>query len=622
MSPRLRASLVALVLTACRLPPKGGDTTDPSVNVCLSDETCGAEGVCRSGLCQATDVRSDVDVVFLITRSQVSGASNVQPVLAQGEAGSSWKLGDLARDGLSKLSIPPLATVDVSLTNTKNNPSTERGCFPVDDQAVDLTLPMNVTLRPAASLRGLGLATYGRRASDPRTSKPADATSLHAQLAVPPATYDAYVVPDVSASCPLPPILMRGLTPTSGRVTTFTIDLKSLQSSALGATLTTSASLDLAGWTARLVDASTGLTVSTVVTFYHSSPTTWTFGALAQDTNLVSSTRIEFYPQINLATDKPSPSSVFLVMEPPGDGAPRLAWDMAALDTFDRNNLSLDLTSLSLEPVEVELRTERGDDPLGQLSSVWLTSESTPGSLVGAPAGALAFFSAGPVTTDASGVARLSLLPGSYRARGVPINSLEFGLGDRSFTFLPRADGGTLTGFALPLPRLESLDVAILPPNGESPLTDVPFEITPSLATGTLAERVFGAPSPRPRASSGRTSADGHMLARVDVPRPGTLVDMTLRLPIDRGFPWLVKPAVSLPFADTADASPLSLRLSLPVVVQGVASDPLVGDEKQRPLSGARLQAFALLPGGTYVPIADGLIGEDDDYRLLLPSSL
>lgn len=616
--PRGLLALLALG-AACQLPPRDGDVVDPSVNVCVGEEDldgpCGPESVCRGGICRAR-AADERRVVFTVIRSAVSGTGNGQaelflPSLPSGEPITLESLRQLREpDPLDPgkvtaldLTLPPLSSLKVSLLgpDPTDAPTSARGCVFEQQSVFDRSLPVNVSLRPASTQRGLPLATFARNAADPTPSAPL-AYTVQTTLQAPPALYDLYLQPSVSPACPIPPILWPGYPLGPGVNPPQNLDLSTLDVRTLAARVTVDPSIDLSQWRARLIDSITGLTVSTTVGLVREpTPGQWSLPEPSPD----GPPPLEYYEPLGVSDPR-----LFLILTPPaGGGAPQLALDLNAFNPFGKPSIAVDLGALSLASVEVELRTERDADAAVQPAQVLLTSPLEVGALVGAPAALLAFFAIGPRATDEAGLTRLTLPPGRYDARALaPDDAL--GIGSRSLTFLPTPDGTPLAGFSIPLAERAVLDVPVLPPASDAPLSAVSFSVTPSLAPASLATRLFAAPEMSPRASSGRTEADGHLRTRTD---RGTF-DITLRLPADRGFPWLVRPDADLPLGDDVAGS---LRVSLPVEVVGTART-----SQSRALSGAMLRAYAQLASGRYVLVAEDVIDSAGGYRLLLPSRL
>jgi CheY-like chemotaxis protein len=190
--------------------------------------------------------------------------------------------------------------------------------------------------------------------------------------------------------------------------------------------------------------------------------------------------------------------------------------------------------------------------------------------------------------------------------------TLDQGRKPLDFSPDPANPGATLAGFTLGLPPQPLIDVEVLPTTGGELVTGLSFELTSSATPQGSLGTLFGRFDVAPRGASGLTASDGHLRASAD---SGTY-NLTVRFPESSGFPWLVKPRVALPLAESG-----SLRVSLPVEVNGTAFDLPLGGPRGNPLVGARIQAFAL-SGGTYVPVASTTVDARGSYRLLLPSRL
>jgi hypothetical protein len=264
---------------------------------------------------------------------------------------------------------------------------------------------------------------------------------------------------------------------------------------------------------------------------------------------------------------------------------------------------------------------------------VWLRSQPALGSLV-ASSGVLASYAVGPLATDQDGTLSTQLAPGRYDCLAVaryadPTDAAtafdplaltdSFDLGSRTFDFRPApgAEGTRLTGFTLPLQTRSTVDLHIFSTLDDDPVAGLAFDLIP-VAQLRPFDSIFGLPALAPRVASGLTDARGHAVVQAD----SGLHVVTVRFPPSSGYPWLVKasPRVQVPLA------PGDLRVSLPVEVQGTIMDRDLADQLGKPLSGATVQAFALVGKGTtsafFVPVASATVNDGGAYRLLLPSRL
>jgi hypothetical protein len=599
------ALLGALLAGACTLPQQGLNEVGLPANACSNEGevggACGSEGECLRGLCRPLDV-APIELVLLVQRSQLSRSSLLQVPLF--EIPPLSQLRALARqDGLLERTLPTPSTLEVAVLGPdpkKSAPSTSaRGCF-FQEQAPSRALPFHVALRPSTSLRGLPLFTFARNASDPKlVSPPLD---LRASLLLPPATYDLYLTPTVDAACPIPPLLRSEVSLASG-LTLLNIELPA--TSRLDALISAPPALDLSSWSLQLLDGRTGLRVSTVAGLLPEGPGKWRMGNLYAG----GVAPLEYY-RPSRPPSEPGSTLFLLLSPPPGALAPRLLWDLAALDLFGTGEIALDLSSLDLAPVKVEVRAEHAVEGAGQRSWIWATSLPDPGALPSAPAGAIASFALGPLATDEQGIASLSLLPGRYQLHAAAAAE-GLGLFRQVFEFTrdPGDPGATLAGFSLALQGAPAVEIPLLSAFDSGAFAGVPFEWLAVEGTSSAGGPLLVQP-PAPRGASGRSDGDGVLRARLDA---GTH-DLIVRIPDSSGFPWMVKPSVSLPLG-----SPGALRASLPIEVQGRLLDPSVGSSLERPFSGSWVQVFARVEG-RFLPVAAAPLAPDGSYRLLLPS--
>jgi hypothetical protein len=606
---RSGAPWLALLLSACTLPLKDQNEIGLPTNSCPIDEdpsgACGPEGECLRGLCRPVEA-ANLELTFLVYRSQLSGGSLLHPTPLF-TVPTLGQLRALARQGGNlDRTLPAPGALSLSLLGpnpTKSAPPTSaRGCF-FSGQAPNRTLPFHATLRPSSSLRGLPLESFAENAADPnKISPPLD---LRATFSLPPATYDLYIVPALDEACPAPPLLRTGLE-LSEQLNIVSIDLP--PTSRLGGTITAQPSLDLSSWTLQIVEARSGLRVSTLAGLLPAGEGLWTIGSLHKG----GVAPLEYYRPTGPG-GAPT-GTLFLLLSPPGGlQAPRLAWELSSVDLFGTNQVKIDLSTFALSSVPIALRAERAQPPSGQPGWVWFESVLTPGALYQAPEGAVAAFSLGPLPTDAQGGLTLSLPPGRYEVTAAPTSTDRLDLAGGPLEFLPdpQDPSATLAGFTLRFLPPPALEIPVLSATSDQAFARVSFALTATPRPSALRS-LFGLPGVTPRGAAGLTAPDGVLRASPDA----GVHDLVIRIPPSSGFPWLVKPGVALPLE-----FPGALRVSLPVEVQGRILDPALADPLRRPFVGAWLQAFALVEG-RYILIATTPLEPNGTYRLLLPSRL
>lgn len=607
MIPLLRRMLLALPLLACcTLPLRGQDEVGLPSNACAADGevSCGLEGECIRGLCRPTTT-TDLQLVFLVSRSQLSGSPGQPTPLFAIPPLEQLRILDRQGGNLDRV-LPDAGSLALSLLGpdpTKSaSPTSARGCF-FAGQAPNRTLPFHGTLRPSTALRGLPLETFADNARDPNNISPP--LDLRAIFQIPPATYDLYLVPAADEGCPIPPILRTGLE-LSGQLSILSIELP--PTNRIGGTFSADPSLDLSSWTLQVVEARSGLRVSTTAGLLPAGEGLWSVGTPFNG----GLAPLEYY--------RPSGpggapvGGLFLVLSPPpGLLAPRLAWELASIDLFGTGQISIDMGKFSLSSVQIELRTERALGPTGQRAWVWVESVLTPGALPEAPEGAIASVALGPLATDAQGGLSLSVPPGRYSVSAAAASLEPLDLGKNSFEFLPDALDPSLplAGFSVALPPPPRVEIPVLSATSSSAFAGVSFELSTAPLTSSLRS-LFGLTGVLPRGNAGLTAQDGVLRASPD----SGVHDLVVRIPTASGFPWLVKPRVALPLE-----APGALRVSLPVEVQGRILDPALANPLERPFAGAWLRAFALVDGA-YLPVAAAPLEPNGTYRILLPSRL
>lgn len=597
---------LGLLLVACTLPLKGQEEVGLPANTCSVEGevggACGPEGECLRSLCRPT-LAPDVPVVFLVSRVQLSGNALLQPIPVF-SIPSLEQLRVLSRqNSIVERPLPAAASLDLSLLgpDPKKSVSTSaRGCF-FNEQAPNRTLPFHATFRPSSSLRGLPLDTFAENAADPNKISPP--LNLKANFLLPPATYDLYVVPSVDSACPIPPIL-RTEAPLSEQINILTIELPS--TSKISGTVTADPSLDLSSWSVQIVEARTGLRVSTISGFVQAGAGSWSLGTPYED----GLAPLEFYRPSG-PSGEPVGELFFVMSPPPGLLAPRLAWGLSVVDFFGDGQIALDLGDFALSSVTVDLRSELTEEARGQRAWVWLDSALVPGALLRSPEGAFASLSLGPLQSGDAGDLSLQLPPGRYDVRAVASSVASLDIARQTFNFFPdeQDPAAPLAGFSLPFSSPQSLEIPILSALDNTTFARVPFELN-GASSPALLTSLFGLHTPSPRGGTGLTDLGGWL--RVS-PDSGTY-DLTIRIPTESGFPWLSKPGVVFP-----PEEPGALRVSLPVEIKGRLVDPVLSDPSRRPLVGAWLRAYALV-GDHYVYLAETTLEPNGSYRLLLPS--
>lgn len=606
---------------SCTLPPLKDDAPAVPVNACRAEDDvnggCGPEARCSLGICRAIGADA-LPVLFEVSRTQLAGLPVQSWYVETGATLGS--LVDLVEQGKPfDLGLPLITTASISvkLPLEANN---ELGCRFISSRACgltcggDATVAVRATLRPASQASGLPALSFGDSSRDPLGANPP--RSLPVSLQIPPDSYDIYLEQIDGGNC-LPPLLTRARTVTPDVRNDIDIQLTDAPNT-LDGTISADPGFDLTGFSIMLVDPRTGLRISTIGRVRSAGqPGSWVFGVPVSESQLAP---LDYYTPFGQTT----PVSPYLVLSPPpGLARPTFAWQLASVTPFDPQHASLQLTDYVPQLVSVDGRLERDASLEGVESRVWLqsiVSGQVSSSLSSTPPGVPAFYAALALDTDESGLlSNVPLLPGEFEQVSIAKTDPSLAIRRRRAK-VGVAGGGVLDDAFEPK---TTLDVRIFATTSDAPVVDVPFEATASLPAEGSLERIFGRVAILPRPSVGLTSREGHLLTPLDE----GLYDLTVRFPMESGFPWLVKPRVLAPLSGAGQ-----LRVSPPVEVVGTLFDRPLSDKRAKGLSRGTLRAYVLLPSAqgpdgrtlpaSYVRVAEVPIDAAGRYRLLLPSRL
>ncbi|HVY47508.1 MAG TPA: Ig-like domain-containing protein, partial [Minicystis sp.] len=221
-------------------------------------------------------------------------------------------------------------------------------------------------------------------------------------------------------------------------------------------------------------------------------------------------------------------------------------------------------------------------------------------------------------TTDAAGIATVTLPPGSYDVQATPATDGELAIAKAQWTI--HADKTCFCGHALALPRKAHLDGSVTVDQGGAlaavPVTAVPSEIAVASKLAGLSTMPYV--TPRPESTNTDETGSFSMLVDVDA-----AFDVSVRPPATTGFPWLVLPQFLVPASGQVDASALAdLVVPAPAVLRGG-----ITDSSGAPIVGATLGAFLPVTSvdGTkdvVVQIGQTTTDASGNYELVLPASI
>ncbi len=590
MTRWLAQALAVLTLASgCSISEIGMEQGDErTVNRCASASECGG-GVCVSGACQGRQGQFET----LLFEVLPSGGTEARAAGRTLITTTALPLGG----GALTLDVLPASRLEGQVSLAEDS-----DCVP--SVTTDGKLAVSVTLTPSEQVLGLEPKTF-------TAVTPLDAQGHALQpfsLRVAPGDYDIYVqaAPDaaVDPRCLVGPQLYRHQHLGSGN---FKLDLQVPPPTVLAVKIARSVSstLSLDGWSLDLVDASSGRVIAVPTTL--GSPGIAGYEA-----------RLRYLPVIGGAAARGGTGSELVRLSPPpGVTAPTLVWERAALELFELGEARIDDLELPAKPVSFEARVvdERGNPVEGASVSLVATE------LLDVMPGLIASFTLKNRLTDADGLIKEALLPGTYRVFASPPSSSGLATLESSWSV---STAPVQAGQELVLRPRSSLSGAVVVGWGPGELLGVGVHAVPVPLESSSPEldRLLGRRPFMPRASTAVLQLDGSFSVPVD---PASY-HLSVRGESEAGFPWLVRPYVSVDGSHAEE--PLGqLELPLPIVYELSLSD---GDV---PLAGALVRAYIFTDverrytpdpsaARSVVQIAETRVDGGGRGRLLVPALL
>lgn len=608
------------LVASCHPPDAVRTAVKGAQNVCAVDDDCAPTGTCSDKVCLALPPAELADVVLEITPGNLTGLGGV-PVYAPLDIVFQRTILAGSAEGAS-LVLPTLTATEFTVTVPAEVVKAHTVCsFKLGSQN---GVQAEVSMIPELARRGLPAPTITG------TSGADGTVTLSAQRG----TYDVYVRPTAAAladgECAVPPFLLRGYALTDA--TLFPIEL-SQQPDRLRGVIQAQVGVSFEHWRVDVVDASSGLRISTVGSVGAASAGQSGFGIL--DANGAVKRPIELFPPAVLPSPDGKPStatpSYYLRLTPPeGVVAPTFAWDATLFTPAADGSITLDLSMYTPSVVQLDARLEPTGVAKGIAGTMWLRTRQKPllGSIVGSHPGVPASFGLVVDATSATdpGSVRVPIVPGIYDVVGAPATDTTLGLGRVRWDVAPSTT--PVAGLVLPMPERGQTAVSVVAPRGV-PGASVPVAVTPVVPAPNDFDPVFGNEAVLPRGGSALTDDQGTAIVALD----SGAFDLTVRFDARSGYPWAVMPNV------TAPVDVVSLDVPLPFEVRGRISVPDSVDPSlpQTFLSGGTVRAFSLVAaqGGSparYVQIGEAAIGlgcaqdrsqaQCGQFQLFLPSRL
>lgn len=578
-----RAALLSWLVSsaACAVPFENAESMP--INACGSSLACGPEATC-------TDVGPRSACVSVAAR--LPGLLlEIRPRAMRDRDGEVSYLVDLAEQGFTFPSqapdgqvhrfdptVPALASVKTTLRldGTYCNGRVSGDRFPVKAE-----------FRRVASFRGLPAQSYTT------LSHPESTGGQRIELAIPTGDYHLYLVPQAHGDCAddvPPPIFL----PNQSVPEVWAPPISADAPRVLEGSLQVPQSVSVDGWKLDLVDSLTGSVISQVDVLEQS----------ALDSHVKF--KVKFY-----WTDPKVYTPIIRLRPAEGIPRPTVYWELVgvALQGSTAN------VNLSLSEVDAVARRVEGHvlDRYGKpvLATIRIQS-ATISPRVSTAAYKL------DTETDANGVFRADLPPGEYRLFAQPLSDTTKAIAQEVLE-LPAGDG-CYCGQAILIPDSGTLGGRAQGPAGELMDGAGVFAI-PSIANvPRFLDRVLGPEPLLPRQAS-TTLRRGEFAFDID---PGEF-DFSVRPHSGGGYPWLVKPRLSVP-QGSEDTHLDALTMPYPAMLQGV-----LRDAAGAPLGDALVMAWlpVEVPSASANGSSTGVIqiGEtrsepDGSYVLPLPPSI
>ncbi len=490
-------------------------------NTCDETSGCGVDGACVStqdGAARCAATAADLGQIVLEVRPSSGAAAYVffDAINVVGESDKGL---------LQKLDLELPAPVEVS-----GRMLAKEGT-PASCKASDGSLVVNVKLTRRAEFSPF-ISKFEISGSMDATS---DGSSAAFSISVPPGDYDVYLEPQPRVDCVTPaPMLIPNVKVEAGQP----LEITAEQGAALPLTgvVTVPVATELEGWVLEVVDPTYGAIISQP--FLLSSPSG---DELAID-------GIEFH-KIEGA----------LVRLRDGEGNLSVHWELSKLDLNSDGFVEVDLFDLITKPESVEAHVI--DEAGVFISSAAVSIRST--ALTG-NANQNANYRV-DTRTDAGGFIHVDLVPGDYSVTIVPDAP---GLATYFGTWSVSEEGGSGLGFILP--AQPTVSGSVTRPDG-LPMTSASVVMAPAQTSQMeYVARALLDQLPAERQFSTPTDDVGGFSLFVD---PGEL-DLSVQMPADTGFPWLVLPSLKVDAAEQKPVAPVGeLSVKYPVFLQGSVRD-------------------------------------------------
>jgi hypothetical protein len=598
---RLHLLALPILLGGCGVPLL---QQDPEIdNSCSSDSDCGSNGVCIEQTCISTTADLGNLLIQIDVPDGASYGEGTAQVVFPGD--DNVKLSGQLSGGYNLgYQLETATLVEIVMTVTAD--AIPQTCVDteaiIEDENEASTIPFVLELVPkivndGITLQGIPLPTYSAK-RDPA------ATDNVLTLLAPAGLYDLYITPDF----PVPDDLEPGAIPDCVMAPTVVLDVDTsenfpslIHNSEPYLIIPEVVGLDVAGWTAELLENKNGRVIST---------------RAFQEQTMAGTFHLRTYVKID------DEELAVLRLTPPGDlattGTPTILAKVGPL--FAKiEGLVVEFSALDLSALGEDFAT-----PISVSGDVFSTdtNDPIPSSLViqslqlldGKLNNGVSTYRTTKTTGADGHFSDVMLIPGTYAVIASPNGSQGYAV-TRGEIDLSEGDAGGKSVFVKPKRRL--LGVAKTPTEGKA--FQVQVLLSPSAASETTFITSLLDTTAQPTPVSAFTNDNGQFELDVD---PGTY-NLVLLPPASSELPWAVLSRLGILDVDDQPLQELTMALSNPVVFHGMVrapNDEVVGNALIRAF--VRPEALDEMDNPPVIQIGETTSDANGRYELLLPASV
>ena len=589
---KLALAAFALVATGCSINYSDGSLGDLN-NSCTTDDDCADGASCVNQRCIGTNVDLSDLIVEVRPNSGASYGALTSFILPAN--GSFASLGDAAFDVHYDIELPRLASITAGMVHLDYTSKCNAMLGP------QLSVPATITFDHVSDLAGFRFDSYTVAAAKRTEASPEyefDASLL-------PGKYSVYIQPQPIPGCTeeLPPPVFYPSqdirASDDGKVSV--TDWAVIKPTTLEGTIEIPDGGDLTGWRLDIVEPAGGRVISTTQTLQQ--------GMVAFAVNV----------RLSFVWNDLTASPHIRLRPPEGQARPSVYWGLIeSLSSQSKTAVHLSLAKLQIDPREVEIQVQ-DPDHLGVVSSVQIQSVKLSGDVEKNAAYAIDV-----PETDAQGLFKLSLPPGTYQFRARPRLDTSLATGDLELVIPPLdpAESGNpcFCGRVIQVAKKAAVAGTVLTPMG-TPLVGASITLSHSQPDAVnYWKRVVHALDPRPLAPRPEINSTGELGGFSFHVDPGPS-DLTVRPDELSGYPWLVRPRVQIQAESSVQFG--ELVVPNPAVLRGTVTDP-----SGEPASNVAVIGWLPVQNAdgtrprTVIQIGSTTTDEKGQYMLILPASI